>query len=828
VTNTGHAEAYEGGKKFIDNPKDYKVKDPERLSKTIEHKSNLDRNKAIEHSKAGRHGKAEVYKHEQARQYTKQYEKIIEPRVEKMGGKIPKVVKEGTKVLNKIGKYDPKLGRTYTPADAESALAKIGQHGESIESIIKKGSSLVESGQKIKPKSKTTPKENISPKKSTSTDLDDLAKTRKVKSTTKQKSISDVDVPGATKAGETVKGKAGRLLGEYMDGAMVINQADKIRQGVKEGDVTKVAEGIAGEDTAKRTEMEGGKKHVNEMDRLQDARGVEAESMAVGKLKRMGATKDEIEAYRKNYGKSEAREIVQKVKLRGGKDKKPQKSLEFDGPQESSWTAKEQLIDGVDQAGSYGKAILDGVSLGAVSRGDASKKDLSDAESQSDKVFKGTEESMISRLYVELRDRGASEKEAKAALKNYRNDKEGVRKLVVKLKERDPEKAKGSDHKRDGLTVDNVTLEEDDDGAVARIKKAFYDTGKGMKDMLVKPIKFVNDTAKDFSDVANDAMEISGIGSEKNQKELYAGIKNKEFKDQYERKYNGLIKLGATENEAKEALAGKSGSVNKLTKSLHDKKREESRKKAKEIRQKVREELKKKQEKEIKEKSDDIAIVSEDGIETGEGNENKEIKAEEARKRLKTKIAESKKDAKEASERRKKRKEQKDKSYQDMTPKERREALKRNDDDAWEALQKDLLGESANEDAEEKSQTKRDEQLEIPPVRIVTTASFDGDYSAGKFRNIVTTTMTLSFWNVGSQVAGYGGATMKSRSVSSFNGTSTESYCGGTFSGGPNGIIRLYGDCAGSTLQVNGGRSVSGGGMIFSISNPSAFQYWDN
>ena len=88
--------------------------------------------------------------------------------------------------------------------------------------------------------------------------------------------------------------------------------------------------------------------------------------------------------------------------------------------------------------------------------------------------------------------------------------------------------------------------------------------------------------------------------------------------------------------------------------------------------------------------------------------------------------------------------------------------------------------------------------------------------------------MTLSFWNVGSQVAGYGGATMKSRSVSSFNGVSTESHCRGTFSGGPNGVIRLYGDCKGSTLQVNGGRSVSGGGIVFPISNPSAFQYWDN
>ncbi|WP_294956613.1 hypothetical protein [Sulfurovum sp.] len=199
---------------------------------------------------------------------------------------------------------------------------------------------------------------------------------------------------------------------------------------------------------------------------------------------------------------------------------------------------------------------------------------------------------------------------------------------------------------------------------------------------------------------------------------------------------------------------------------------------------------------------------------------DKEAEGKAAEERLRKKVAERKKEERKRSEKRKK------KLYKDMNSAERREALKRNDDEAWQALKKDLLGESTTEKAEkeEENKTMHDDQPENPPVRIVTTRSFDGDYSAGKYKNIVTTTMTLSFWNVGSQVAGYGGATMKSRSVSSFNGSSTESSCSGTFSGGSNGVIHLYGDCAGLTLHLNGGHSVSGGGMIFKIPDPSVFQ----
>ncbi len=149
ITSSKHAEAYEGGQEFIDNPKDYKVKDPEKLSKTIEHKSDLDAKKAAEYKAKGEIGKAQISKGEQARQYTKQYKKIIEPRVKAMGGKIPPKVVEGTRILNKIGQTIPGTKTVFTPQDAEIALRQIG---ETTESIIKKGSALVESSEKFKPK----------------------------------------------------------------------------------------------------------------------------------------------------------------------------------------------------------------------------------------------------------------------------------------------------------------------------------------------------------------------------------------------------------------------------------------------------------------------------------------------------------------------------------------------------------------------------------------------------------------------------------------------------------------------------------------------------
>ena len=184
--------------------------------------------------------------------------------------------------------------------------------------------------------------------------------------------------------------------------------------------------------------------------------------------------------------------------------------------------------------------------------------------------------------------------------------------------------------------------------------------------------------------------------------------------------------------------------------------------------------------------------------------------AREARKRLAKKIAESKREKK---------------GYDEMTPQERREALKANDDDAWLAIERELKGYAAPP-AQEPRQPQTNTNSEIPPVRVKATGSIDEDYSANGFNNIVTTRFTLSFWNVGSQVPGYGGASMKSRSVSSLNGSSSETSCSGTFSGGPNGAVRLHGDCDCMVMAVRNGSSIDMGDTSLTISNPAAFSYW--
>ncbi len=206
-----------------------------------------------------------------------------------------------------------------------------------------------------------------------------------------------------------------------------------------------------------------------------------------------------------------------------------------------------------------------------------------------------------------------------------------------------------------------------------------------------------------------------------------------------------------------------------------------------------------------------------------ETDEKQRREAEEARKRLEEKIRESKQEPTPDPEQKK--------SYGEMTPEERREALKQNDDEAWNALQRELTGADAGEGEKEEEQAQKgqpigDSPSDIPPVKITASGSIDEDYSADGIANIVTTTMSLSFWNVGGQVPGYGGATMKSRSVSSLNGSTFESSCSGTFSGGPNGVIRLGGDCDGMTLGIQGGTSIDMEDLVLTISNPSAFSYW--
>jgi hypothetical protein len=690
-----HAEAYEGGMDYIDNTKGYKVKDPERLSKTIEHKSHLDQKNAAEYADKGEYSKSEVYKHEQARQYTKQYESHIKPRIKELNGKVPKnlqIVQDGTEILQKIGKYNSKLKRVYTPADADMDLAKLGKHGETMESIIKKGSSLVESGQKLKQNNSTKGK---------------LSETSEPKSPGKGTGKGEASV----KQTKTLKGKVGRIANEYVEGAIIWNQTQKAREGIKEGDSQKVKAAVFGEDTANR--QEGGKQYINDADQYESAKKEEVLSALTTKLKRMGATKEEIKSFRKNYGKDRRKtaQIINQVKSRGGKDTAEHRPLDADGKMDDTMSKTDRAIEGAKQAGSYGKDVLDMASLGGVSKGDEAQNNLVDSVKQADSVFVETENNVLGKIYTELRDRGASKEEARAALKNYRNDKRGVRELVANLKERDPQKAKGSGRKKDGLSVDNVDIKKDDDGWLSRAEESFVNAGKSVKEMLYdSPKKFLDDTAKDLHDIKKGLTEKSKL-------EQYVEEKRREMKRQYERKYNKLLKLGATEMEATKALAGKHDAVNKLIKSLSDKKKEAEEKAAQ----------KRLEEKLAQSKKEELAKKAKALMEQAEkADKEVEIEAKAARKRLEEKIAQSKKEelsdkakaliaqadqvdeeaeieAKAASQRLIDSPSQGTKKYVDMTSDERHQALKNNNNEAWEELTEQLVKDlDLTEDQEKK------------------------------------------------------------------------------------------------------------------------------
>ncbi|TCS72446.1 carboxypeptidase family protein [Sulfuritortus calidifontis] len=167
VTDYLASEAYGGrpgeGEAIIKGPKNQRLRDVEQLSQVMEYKSNLARNKAQDLiDDAARQVKAlgleagdpravrimqeaeaaaQGWYQEQARQYVKQFDRQIAPRVEALGGKVPARVDEGTQVLRRLAAGE------ISPAEARLQLKAMGQ---TIDDVIRKGTGLVEAAQKAK------------------------------------------------------------------------------------------------------------------------------------------------------------------------------------------------------------------------------------------------------------------------------------------------------------------------------------------------------------------------------------------------------------------------------------------------------------------------------------------------------------------------------------------------------------------------------------------------------------------------------------------------------------------------------------------------------
>ena len=628
VTNSSHAEAYEGGKKYIDNTGEHHVKDSERLSKTIEHKSHLDQKKASEYGSKGEYAKEEVYKQEQARQYTKQYDKHIKPRIKEMGGKVPDKVKKGTKILKKIGKYDKSLKRKYTPADADKDLAKIG---ETSESIIKKGSALVESGQKIQQTSKK------------------IAVKRVMQA---HKDLADAEINGDTKKVKKLRKKIAKIESELKN----MQSKSTSKSPPSEEPLSAKTAKVSGASSAEEGALSKGAKGV----------GKALETAGTGAV--IFNTAQDV-----------------KESLQGKK----------------SW--KET-----------GKNVADLTTGGAISTTENTIKKNSDYK-ESDKAIKNAQasedEAEILARGLSLRKSGVSKAETEKIMEDMRhgNNKTFLKKVHTLRKQ----------GKIIPLTTAKYVKPEGPDDT-------YEERAKEVKEGLIKygkrAGKFVKQTGKDILEIGK-----SSIDTQKNIYRAYRG--NKEADEQLEQIKKRLVKEGYSPEGAQIAIdrykEGHKETLLHIIKKLNEKKRKiEKNKKEKEnkLAQKAKELIKKSEEVDKKARAEASRERLKKRVEESKKEklankakaliaQAKEIdeKAKAARERLEEKIAQSKKEdisnkAKELiakanqADENAKLEEQKSKNrssaykrYKNMTQQEQHEALKKNNDEAWEGLKKDLL-----------------------------------------------------------------------------------------------------------------------------------------
>ena len=121
---------------------------------------------------------------------------------------------------------------------------------------------------------------------------------------------------------------------------------------------------------------------------------------------------------------------------------------------------------------------------------------------------------------------------------------------------------------------------------------------------------------------------------------------------------------------------------------------------------------------------------------------------------------------------------------------------------------------------------------QIEPVQVTASGSLTSTFGEIK----VVETYTFTFWNIGSYSTRYGKASLKVTFSSLFDSHVIE----GTFSGGPNGVVRIMTEDGVRTFKLHDGRYLSGefernvgkGGklesviMTLPVADPSAFMNW--
>lgn len=143
-TDRLHRHAYGSsaaeGQQILHGPKNQPIRDVNQVAGAMADKYNVARNEAIDLTRQGRLPEAEVRRGLAMGQTVKQFDDLVQPRVEPAGGRVPAHVQKGVDILR-----DVREGPT-SPVQAEAALR---QMGETPDSITQKATGLVESAQKL-------------------------------------------------------------------------------------------------------------------------------------------------------------------------------------------------------------------------------------------------------------------------------------------------------------------------------------------------------------------------------------------------------------------------------------------------------------------------------------------------------------------------------------------------------------------------------------------------------------------------------------------------------------------------------------------------------
>ena len=224
----------------------------EQFSDTMQYKSSDALEKGIEKSKMKGTPEGRLQgEYEQFRQATKQYDSIVKPQVESLGGKVDPALEERINVMKKVSNFE------MSPEEAREVLMK--KYGETPESVIQKASQQIEAAEKLRPAefdnadkaalAKKTPAANSdldAPKTKVDTDAPktkvdtDVPKSPKVDTDAPKTKVkaADVDVDKMGKvleAGGTILniGQYGEAAKNFTDGINEDNW-DKAKEGYKD------------------------------------------------------------------------------------------------------------------------------------------------------------------------------------------------------------------------------------------------------------------------------------------------------------------------------------------------------------------------------------------------------------------------------------------------------------------------------------------------------------------------------------------------------------------------------------------------------------------